>query len=429
MILTKEFALKTTDRVARDLKAARLTCAQVWNDCLALAKEHRLQHEGQWISKKDLEQATKGGKYQLHSQSIQAIITDYTEARQMAQTKRKQGDTNARYPWRQKKYRTIEFKQMAIRQTTQNTIRLTLWKGQHFDTGLPWQEGIGVARLTWDRNRYVLQYTVEVSTPELPTEAPLPETTGGIDIGEIHPAALTTASGDITLITGRAIRSIKQFRNKRLAGLYRRRSRCRKGSRRHRKYGRLIARACQKAENSCRDAFHKATRLAVTAAEAQGLTTVVIGDPKGVADKTKQQRRLSRKSRQKIAQMETGTIKQYLQYKFALAGIRTILTEERGTTSGCPVCGTSNHCSGREYRCSCGFVAHRDGKAGFMILRKVLPEVSTPESFRLTALRALPKYRVGTTPPVDGTDCTRRSNPVRSFATDHPAGSVILRAA
>jgi hypothetical protein len=52
--------------------------------------------------------------------------------------------------------------------------------------------------------------------------------------------------------------------------------------------------------------------MAVTAAESMGVTTVVLGDPKGTADKTRKQ--LNREARQKMAQMESGSIKDYLKY-------------------------------------------------------------------------------------------------------------------
>jgi putative transposase len=40
--------------------------AQVWNDCLKLAKEHHKQ-SGKWISKTELQKLTTG-KYPIHSQ-------------------------------------------------------------------------------------------------------------------------------------------------------------------------------------------------------------------------------------------------------------------------------------------------------------------------------------------------------------------------
>lgn len=430
MILTKEESIKVSGKDAQRLKSARMACAAVWNDCVALAKAYRLANDGQWISKSELEKATKGGKYQLHSQSIQAVVTDYTESRDSTKTKRKQGDKKANYPWKQKKYRTIEFKQMAIKRSPQNTIQVSLSARNTFDTGLPWMNGIGVVRLTWNRNHYAVQYTVTVAVPE--PVAPELEKLGGGDIGEIHPLALSNAAGKTVIISSRALRSAKQFRNKALADLYRKRSKCKRRSRQWKKLGKQISRVCQKAENTCKDALHKATRKAVNAAAgALDITTMVIGDPKGVADKTKVKERLNRKARQKIGQMETGTIKKLMEYKNTMAGIKTVFTEERGTTSDCPKCATKNLCKGRVYKCKgCGFVAHRDGKASFMMMRKVRPGMPLPAKFAVSFQRALPKYRTGERKTgrhqcVEGPDGTRVSSAAASLvATEHHAEGV-----
>ena len=44
---------------------------RLWTDLLTLHAQARAQ--GQWLSASDLEQATKGGQYALHSQSVQAF--------------------------------------------------------------------------------------------------------------------------------------------------------------------------------------------------------------------------------------------------------------------------------------------------------------------------------------------------------------------
>jgi putative transposase len=75
--------------------------AQVWNDCLKLAKEHDKQ-SGKWISKTELQKLTKG-KYPIHSQSIQAVVHKYIWARDAAKKAREQGITTVKYPYKQKK--------------------------------------------------------------------------------------------------------------------------------------------------------------------------------------------------------------------------------------------------------------------------------------------------------------------------------------
>ncbi len=83
------------------LFACNRTSAQIWNDCLALAKDHHKQ-TGKLISKSDLHAATKG-KYPIHSQSIQAVFEKYVDARENAKKARERGYGQIRYPYREKK--------------------------------------------------------------------------------------------------------------------------------------------------------------------------------------------------------------------------------------------------------------------------------------------------------------------------------------
>jgi putative transposase len=187
-------------------------------------------------------------------------------------------------------------------------------------------------------------------------------------------------------------RAIKQWRNKCLGLFSRMLSKCKKGSRRYKRLLRAKARMKAKTANQLRDLFHQATRKAINHCTAQGICELIIGDPKGVEKDTKKKKRLSRKSRQKVSQMEYGRIKQQLSYKAREQGVSVQYVKEHNTTKQCPACGKTNTCTGRNYQCSCGFVGHRDGKAAFMILRKKYPELPLPE-FSMKHIQCVPKYR------------------------------------
>lgn len=75
--------------------------AQIWNDCLKIAKEYALNHNGQWINKTQLQKELKG-KYPLHSQSVQAVAHKYLQARDGAKQAKRQG-LFVKYPYRKKK--------------------------------------------------------------------------------------------------------------------------------------------------------------------------------------------------------------------------------------------------------------------------------------------------------------------------------------
>ncbi len=368
------------------LKTVQQEAARCWNDILVIAKAHYDAGNG-WISKGDLQKSLKKG-YRLHSQTIQALTDRFCANRLTAAENRRQG-LNTRYPWREKRFVTIPFKQMAIKRTPVGTLKLALSAGDSVDTGLIISEEINTCEILWRKGRYILSYTSEFSDAE-----PVPGIRAGIDIGEIHPVAVVAEDGTGLVVSGREIRAVKQQRNKSLGWFSRALSRCAKGSRRWKKLIRAKGSLKGKTDAQVKDLLHKATRKAINWCIDNGVAELVIGNPAGVQKNTKKKKRLGRKSRQKVSQMETGRIKQYLRYKAKESGIASCFVGERGTSSTCPVCGHVHKPKGRTFRCSrCGFTAHRDGKAGFMMLWKKHPTIPLPESFKIQHVQSFPKYR------------------------------------
>ncbi|MFQ5791203.1 MAG: zinc ribbon domain-containing protein, partial [Acidobacteriota bacterium] len=62
----------------------------------------------------------------------------------------------------------------------------------------------------------------------------------------------------------------------------------------------------------------------------------------------------------------------YLSYKAEAHGMRWVLQDEAYTSQTCPSCGRRKPVNGRVYRCSCGFVGHRDHVGAVNILTKYL---------------------------------------------------------
>jgi len=380
------------------LKEFQEEAARCWNDIVILARDHYAATRT-WVSKGDLQRSLKGG-YRLHSQTIQALTDKFVSNRQTAANLRRQG-IDARYPWREKKFLTIPFKQMAIRTGENGALVLSLAAGVSFNTGFVPPTEINTCEILWRKGRYILSWT-----SDYPEAKPLEGIRAGVDIGEIHPVAVCDEQGNGLVVSGREVRSIKRLRNKSLGWFLKALSRCKKGSRRWRRLIHAKGRMKSTSDNRVRDLLHKATRKAIDYCVTNNISELVIGNPAGVEKDTKKRRRLSRKSRQKISQMEFGRIKHYLRYKALEAGIASCLTEERGTSSDCPVCGFTNHPTGRTYRCGkCGLTAHRDGKAGFMILRKKHFDIALPDGFVFRHVQSIPKYRKRVLPAcVDGPD-------------------------
>lgn len=63
---------------------------------------------------------------------------------------------------------------------------------------------------------------------------------------------------------------------------------------------------------------------------------------------------------QKLSRWNFGKHLEYLTYKLASVGIVLEKISEAYSTQTCPVCGRRHKCNSRNYRCSCGYEAHRD---------------------------------------------------------------------
>ncbi len=80
------------------LFACNRISAEIWNECLAIAKAYAGRKDGKWIGKTQL-QAELKGKYPLHSQSIQAVCHKYFFARDSAYQAKNKGFSN-KYPYK-----------------------------------------------------------------------------------------------------------------------------------------------------------------------------------------------------------------------------------------------------------------------------------------------------------------------------------------
>jgi putative transposase len=211
----------------------------------------------------------------------------------------------------------------------------------------------------------------------------------GVDLGEIHTIGAFCENGQALLITGRKVRSIHRLRNKKLAEIQRRQSKCQKGSRQWKKYERAKKYILSKSERQLRDALHKTTKQFVDWCLAQSVSDVYIGNVEGVERDTRKKKRASRKQAQKLSNWSFGKTKNYLAYKLAQHGIRLNEVDESYTSQTCPVCRKRKKASSRIFACSCGYEEHRDIHGARNILSKALHQeiLPWPASTKLTYLR------------------------------------------
>jgi putative transposase len=359
------------------LQAAQMEAARVWNVCRQRHQDARLQQRP-WPDRDELQQATKGGQFALHSQSIQMVchqfLANVETTRQLKPT-----HPRMRYPYKPKQYMTVQWPAQAVSRQGKRLI-LPMGRGRKalcFRLNLP--ERIGGVSLVW-QGGYELH--VVVPTP-LACEV-AGEVKATIDLGEIHLAAVTTTTGKALIVSGRGIRSLKRRHNKSLGQLQRKQARSTRGSRRYRKLQYAKAHLRARTERQVRDQRHKATHHVAQFLVQEGIRTVFIGDPHGVRDQA-----AGRHHHQRMSQWEYGKDKAYLQQKSARAGIMSFTGSERGTSSQCPTCQRRQRVRGRNWVCKnpqCHFAGHRD-IVGSLNMHRLVFGHSLAYPSRITYLR------------------------------------------
>lgn len=108
-----------------------------------------------------------------------------------------------------------------------------------------------------------------------------------------------------------------------------------------------------------KDINHKVSKELVNIAK-EHRSAIVLEDLKGITKgKTKG---YVTKSQWSFYQLET-----FIKYKAALHGVPVLYVSPRFTSQRCAKCGQLNKPSGKKYKCSCGYVAHRDANAAINI--------------------------------------------------------------
>jgi len=334
----------------------REEAGRCWTDMLNAHIESR---GGKWRSSVDLNKMFKG-QYTLHSQTIQALAQKLEANVDTARALRKT-DPGARYPYHPKKYQTVVWKQSAIHVLEGGQLLLSNGKNntplvlsvpsEYLDVD------IRKAELTWRADHYELCLTIDTGRVNPP-----PKETGrvaGVDLGEVNIAVVVTEEGDALVVSGRALRSVKRLRNKRHAVLDSLISRCKPGSKRHRRLMKSKSKASAKMYRQQRDILHKASRQVVEFCQANDVREIAVGDVRDVQDGVN----LTTHSNQKISQWPHGQFVKYIAYKSAEYGMKAGYIPEDYSTRTCSCCGQVANSTprGRVYICpGCGAVIHRD---------------------------------------------------------------------
>ena len=306
MFVTHSFQIPYDQNLYHELRIMQREAASVWNDIVREATSYYFTCK-KWLSKTEI-QAIRKQTYNLHSQTVQAIADKYAANRETIRQLRKT-DKKAKYPWRRKFYYCIPLKKASMDISTDTiTIKkaeygfqlsdlLTKKKKKNWNEKFPKKnesvvipnrskenlERCNYAEIVWRNGAYWFCYSVQV--PEKDLSSYEFKVAGG-DLGEIH--AVTVATEDKALfVSGRAMRSISQFRAKALADLSKKMSRCKKGSRQWKKYKQAKNRIRQKSKNQLEELEHKTTKEIVAFLEEEHVTNFVIGNVSGIEKNTK----------------------------------------------------------------------------------------------------------------------------------------------
>jgi putative transposase len=360
-------------KIARSLAdALNRESGQVYTD--ALVRHWRIyRHTGHWLSRaaaSKLQDAELGPASLLHSHSFDAAREGFYAACKAACQSRKAG-LEVKYPYKRKRFRPTVWKRSAIR-LDGDTLLLSLARGNpHSPIRIPLPShlrGLAVnafreVKLVYNRSG-LYEWHVAIEDGREAEASPPGEGVAAVDPGEIHPLTLT--DGEETLvITARELRSIKQWRNKKLAEIQHKQATKVKGSRAWRQLQQAKNSLLAQTGRQIRDIEHKISRAAAEWVRQRQVGLVAFGDVRDVGDG----KRLNRENQQKVSQWAHGRLRFYFTYKVGEYGVEVVLQDEAHTTRTCPGCGHEYKPRGREYACPvCGLRAHRDAVGAANIL-------------------------------------------------------------
>jgi putative transposase len=274
-------------------------------------------------------------------------------------------DPSAKPPRRRKWYFKVEYKRSAMR-LHESLLILSNGRG-NAPLVLFWQwELPQTVVIHWTGSQYeaIATYQIGQALPE-EEEVSLQERRAahivGIDLGEVHPAV--SSDGERAhLLNGRLLRSKRQYRNKLIAKLDAKISRCKQRVKRRRKLILAKKKCLSKLKHQIQDIEHKLTSYLVNTLHREGVEKLVIGDVRTIRHGLDK----GSTTNQKLHQWSFGSIRHKLTYKAERLGMRVVVQEESYTSRTCPMCGHRRKSApaGRVFRCTnktCQWQGHRDG--------------------------------------------------------------------
>jgi hypothetical protein len=228
-----------------------------------LRRHHRIRRlNWRWPSKARWQRWAKGRYPGLSARSAQQHIGEFCEAADSCRQLRENGQAEARYPWRLRRYHDVVYTNQDARI---RDGRLILPHGKS-----------GTLCIRIPKTITLPGRLMEVRLIcEVPNAARPQQTVIGVDLG-VNTLIAAMGGMKVILISGRAAKATIQYRNKQLASIAQRRSACAKHSRRYKRLQSRKYRMLDQAKRRTRDLCHKATRQV---ADAFPGATCYVGEP------------------------------------------------------------------------------------------------------------------------------------------------------
>ncbi|MEM3658614.1 MAG: hypothetical protein QXQ66_09425 [Candidatus Hadarchaeum sp.] len=177
------------------IREGQMEAARVWNLCLGMHLAARRENLP-WPGKRQFHEATKGGRFALHSQSIQHVFRAFDAAVQSARENRKAGRKEIRYPYKDKRFFPLMWPAQAMG-LEEKRIVLLMGRGRPaLDLARPqWLTGKAACKVVWNGVHHKLHIRVEVENTAPTASQGATQKRATVDLGQIHQAAVVTNEG------------------------------------------------------------------------------------------------------------------------------------------------------------------------------------------------------------------------------------------
>ncbi len=298
---------------------------------------------------------------ELSVTAMRSVVRRYSDAFFTTASRKRAGEP-ARYPRRRRLFpvrwyhETFSLDSRRLRLSTARgspELRVRLAREPPYPL-----EQIRSVTLLIDAGRLAVDVTAAVPVRSLDVD---PQRVGGVDLGIIHPYGVAV-DDQALLVSGRAIRAEERLhladskaRARHMSPKAPRRGQ--RGSRRWRKLRAKQRQAEALHRRRVHQAQHQAAKTVIEWAIEHRVGTLVVGDPQGITHAGK-----GKKQNWRLHAWRRTHLMGALIDKAAVAGIRVVRVDERGTSSTCPECHQRvPKPKGRQFTCPhCGHRGHRD---------------------------------------------------------------------